>query len=54
MRNKYPGICYQCGKNVTAGDGHFERYKKSWHVQGAACAITSREAKYKKQEGASA
>jgi len=44
----------EAGKNVTAGDGHFERYKKSWRVQHAACAIASREAKYKKQGSASA
>lgn len=25
MRNRYPGLCYVCGKNVAPGYGHFER-----------------------------
>lgn len=24
-RNKYPGYCYECGKYVPPGFGHFER-----------------------------
>lgn len=45
MRNKYPGICYRCGKTVASGDGHFERYKGSrkWRTQHATCAIEHRK-----------
>ena len=42
MRNKHPGICYRCGKNVAAGDGHFERFGSSWRLQHATCAIEYR------------
>lgn len=42
MRNKFPGICYRCGFNVAAGEGHFERAKNGWRVQHAECAITHR------------
>lgn len=42
MRNKYPGICYRCGKLVQPGQGHFERHKGKWRVQHASCAIEYR------------
>lgn len=54
MRNKYPGICYRCGKRVEPGEGHFEGYGKRfpgrkfrqnisrWRVQHAECAIKYR------------
>ena len=43
MRNKYPGICYRCGKNVEVGMGHFERVPRGgWRVQHAECAIEFR------------
>jgi hypothetical protein len=54
MRNKYPGICYRCGKRVEAGEGHFEGYGTRcsrrkfrqkitrWRVQHAECAIKYR------------
>jgi hypothetical protein len=45
MRNRYPGICYRCGKTVAKGDGHFERHKGSWRTQHADCAIKAREAR---------
>jgi hypothetical protein len=48
MRNKYPGICYRCGKRVEAGEGHFEKIigtKNSWRVQHAECAIKYRGTK---------
>jgi len=45
MRNKYPGICYRCGKPVAAGKGHFERHNRGWRVQHADCAIIARKAK---------
>lgn len=43
MRNKYKGTCYQCGQEVEAGAGHFQRYKGSWRVHHAKCAITFRK-----------
>lgn len=46
MRNKYPGICYRCGKEVKAGEGHFERYHGGWRVQHASCAIENKKAHY--------
>ena len=42
MRNKFPGPCYRCGAWVPAGEGHFERFNRSWRVQHAACAIEMR------------
>ena len=47
MRNKYPGICYRCGKPVAAGEGHFEKikggYPVKWRTQHAECAIQHRK-----------
>jgi hypothetical protein len=37
MRNKYPGICYKCGKPVKPDDGYFERHKGGWRVQHIGC-----------------
>ena len=45
MRNKYPGICYRCGKPVAKGDGHFERHNGGWRTQHATCAIEYRNKK---------
>lgn len=42
MRNRYPGICYRCGEQVAAGDGHFERFRGGWRTQHATCAIEHR------------
>lgn len=54
MRNKFPGTCYRCGKQVPAGEGHFERAPASrmtmaerargakFRVQHADCAIKYR------------
>lgn len=33
MRNRYPGTCYVCGLQVSAGTGHFERHLGSWRVK---------------------
>ena len=50
MRNKYPGMCYRCGKLVAAGSGHFEKIHgpTKWRVQHAECAIKAREEKQDK------
>ncbi len=45
MRNRYPGICYQCGEPVKAFDGHFERYKRKWRVQHASCCLKNKKRK---------
>ncbi len=47
MRNKYPGICYRCGKLVPKGAGHPEHVMPgdTWRVQHADCAIKAREEK---------
>jgi hypothetical protein len=42
MRNKFPGVCYRCGKLVEPGDGHFERFLGGWRTQHASCAIKFR------------
>jgi hypothetical protein len=42
MRNKYPGYCYRCGGYVAKKEGHFERYKNTWKIQHADCAIKYR------------
>ena len=47
MRNRYPGVCYRCGKTVEKGEGHFEKVRGSWptkwRTQHAECAIAARE-----------
>ena len=45
MRNKYPGTCYFCKKQVPKNEGHFERYKGGWRVIHAECVFTQREQK---------
>ena len=45
MRNKYPGICYRCGKPVEKGEGHFERHNGGWRTQHAECCIKAKEEK---------
>lgn len=50
MRNKYPGVCYRCGKVVEKGAGHFDRYCGRWRTQHADCAIKAREEKLKEQQ----
>ena len=45
MRNKYPGVCYKCGKLVETGKGHFERHKAGWRVQ---CAEHAKKVQLKK------
>lgn len=46
-RNKYPGICYRCGKNVEVGQGHFQRSQQNikvkfatkWLLQHSECVF---------------
>lgn len=45
MRNKYPGICYRCGKRVEKGEGHFEKSNDGWRTQHTECCIKAREQK---------
>lgn len=50
MRNKYPGICYRCGRYCDVGEGHFEKVPfeirkygdPKYRVQHASCAILHR------------
>lgn len=57
MRNKFPGICYRCGKRVEPGDGHFESGGRQkgmlgkWRVQHAQCAIDWRGTDKKAGDG---
>lgn len=37
-RNKYPGVCYCCGKYTPPGYGHFERHSRQWRVKCVHCA----------------
>ena len=37
-RNSYPGTCYNCGKYVPIGYGHFERYHNHWRIKCVKCA----------------
>lgn len=37
-RNKYPGICYCCGKQIPTGYGHFERHNGRWRIKCVKCA----------------
>ncbi len=50
MRNKYDGYCYRCGKKVGVREGHFERFRGTWRLQHADCAIKHRELKQAKQK----
>lgn len=34
-RNNFDGTCYQCGRKVAAGTGHFERHNHRWRVKHA-------------------
>lgn len=43
MRNRYPGKCYNCGKNVKAGDGFFERRGGRWWVKHDVCSAPKRK-----------
>ena len=36
-RNRYPGICYRCGKPVPVGYGHFERHGAGWLIKCVKC-----------------
>lgn len=49
MRNKYPGICYYCGKLVAKGQGHFELLNRhtlrEWRTIHANCVLKQREEK---------
>jgi hypothetical protein len=42
MRNQFSGTCYRCGQWCAAGDGHFERFRRSFRVQHATCSIEHR------------
>jgi hypothetical protein len=43
MRNRYGGICYQCGEYVEAGAGHFERFCGGWRVHHVSCTLLRRD-----------
>ena len=48
MRNKYPGVCYYCSKEVAKGAGHFEKVKgtrNSWRTIHAECVFIQRKEK---------
>lgn len=49
MRNKYPGICYYCGKIVNKQEGHFERHKiigyTNWRTIHSECVLKQRQEK---------
>lgn len=55
MRNRFPGVCYRCGKVVAKGEGHFQiqrngkRKPPSWHVQHADCCLKFREAEKERE-----
>lgn len=49
MRNRYPGVCYRCGKYVAKDMGHFERHYGRWRVQCAECAIKHHKEQKTKQ-----
>lgn len=42
MRNKYPGVCYVCGKDVPVGFGFFEKVHDhsqigKWRIKCVKC-----------------
>ena len=50
MRNKYPGVCANCGLEVKVGDGYFQRWNRRWIVRCIKCVT---EGKIKKERGLS-
>ena len=52
MRNRFAGTCYRCGYHVPPGAGHFERYRATWRVQHAECALWWRNQYPTREEGA--
>ncbi len=42
MRNNFGGTCYRCGQWCAPREGHFERFRGTWRVQHAACAVEHR------------
>ena len=64
MRNRHPGACYRCGKQVAAYAGHFERVTSQrlaelgaprqasrWLTQHAECAIQWRGTNHSRWSG---
>jgi len=51
MRNKYPGYCYSCNKEVKAGEGYFERYQGRWRVKCIECAAKNKQEQKKPLTG---
>ena len=44
MRNKYPGTCYVCGKQVMPNEGHFERLSpKEQNIRGVRWRVQCKE-----------
>lgn len=50
MRNKYPGVCYHCGKRVEVGAGHFDRRHGKWLTIHAECVFIVRKLKEEARE----
>lgn len=48
MRNKYPGVCYFCGKMVPRGEGHPEKHDGKWRVVHVQCVFDQRKEKVNK------
>jgi len=45
MRNKYPGICADCGNPVKEGEGYFQRWNRGWIVRCIKCTTKGKIAK---------
>jgi DNA-directed RNA polymerase subunit RPC12/RpoP len=37
VRNRFAGRCFRCGREVKAGDGHFQRDQGKWLVRCLNC-----------------
>jgi len=37
MKNKYPGTCYVCRKEVKVGEGYFQRNQGAWITKHEGC-----------------
>lgn len=45
MRNKYPGVCADCGLLVASNEGYFERKAGRFHVRCMKCVVEGKMVK---------
>lgn len=43
MRNKFAGLCRECGEPVPSGAGYFERHQGRWRVRCIPCTAKAKQ-----------